>query len=51
MYSRLRLFELKITKFKTKHHFFYIELSKVLEMGNFRFLANFRVLYSICVGD
>ena len=43
MFSRLRLFELKNTKFKTIHHFF-IELSKDLEVVNFRFLANFRFL-------
>ena len=43
MYNKLRFFELKNTKFKTNHNFF-IELSKVLEMGNFRFLANFRFL-------
>ena len=32
MYSRLGLFELKNTKFKTKK-FFFIELSKVLRGG------------------
>ena len=32
MYSKLRLFELKNTKFKIKH-FFYIELSKIFRSG------------------
>ena len=43
MYSRLRHFELKNTEFETKL-FFFIELSKVLEVANFRFLAHFRIL-------
>ena len=43
MYSKLRFFYLKNTKFKTNHHFF-IELSKILLVVNFRFLANFRFL-------
>ena len=34
------LFELNSTKFKTKHYYF-IELSKVLQVANLRFLANF----------
>ena len=36
MYSKVMLFELKNTKFKTKHCYF-IELSKILEVANFRF--------------
>ena len=40
MYSKLRLFELKNTKFKTKYLFF-IEL-RFLEVAKFRFVANFR---------
>ena len=43
MYSTLRFLELKNTKLKTNHDFF-IKLSKVLEVQNFRFLANFRFL-------
>ena len=43
MYSSLRFFELKNTKFKTKNHFF-TELSKDLEVANFRFLVNVRFL-------
>ena len=50
MYSRLRLFELKNTKFKTKHHLF-IELSKILEVANFRFLANFRFFANTFVSE
>ena len=44
MFSRLRLFELKNTKFKTKYHFF-IEISKVLEVANFRFIT----LCGLCI--
>ena len=40
MSGKSRLFELKYTKFKTKNHFL-VELSKVLEVVNFRFLAKF----------
>ena len=43
MYSKSRIFELKNTKFKIKH-FFFIDLSKDLEVVNFRFLENFRFL-------
>ena len=43
MYSKFRHFELKYMKFKTNHPFF-IELSKVSEVVNFRFLANLRFL-------
>ena len=45
IYSRSRLFELKNTKFK-KHNivFFFIELSKVFQVANFRFLSNFTFL-------
>ena len=42
MYSKLRLFELKNANFQTKHHF--LHKIKVLEVVNFRFLANFRFL-------
>ena len=49
MYSRLRLFELKKqNKLKTKHNFFFIELSKLLEVLNFTFLGNFRFLTLVC---
>ena len=48
MYSRLKLIGLKNTKFKTKRHIF-IELSKVLEVVNFRFLANFRFLTLVSI--
>ena len=52
MYSKLRGgggggggggVELENTRFKTNYHLF-IELSKVLEVANFRFLADFRFL-------
>ena len=48
MYSKLRLFELKNTILRQKHHFF-IKLTKVLEVANFRFLANFKFLTLICL--
>ena len=41
MYSRLRFFELKNTSVR-QNIIFFIELSKVLEVVNFRFLANFK---------
>ena len=46
MFSKLRLFELKNTKFKTKRLFSReLIISKVfLEVGKFTFLANFRSL-------
>ena len=36
-------FELKYTKFKTKHHFLH-RLTKILEVTNFRYMANFRFI-------
>ena len=52
MHKKSRFFELQYTKFKTKHLFF-IELTEVSEMANFRLLANFRftvtlTLYPVC---
>ena len=44
MYSKLRFFELKNSKFKTNHHFF-IELRKVLI--NWRILDFWRILDSL----
>ena len=44
MYSKLKLSELKSTTFKTKKIIFFIKLTKVLEVANFIFLANFRFL-------
>ena len=50
MYCRLRLFVLKNTMFKTKHHFF-IELGKILAVVNFRFLVNLdSLLYHLLFG-
>ena len=48
MCSKLRLFELKNTNFETKHIIFFIKLTKVLEVANFRFLVNFRFL-TVCL--
>ena len=46
MYSKLWLFELKNNQFVDKNIIFFIKLTKVLEVENFRFLANFRFLTS-----
>ena len=39
MYSKLRFLELQITSLRQKKFFFFIELSKVLEVAKFRFLT------------
>ena len=45
MYSKLRLFEMKNTKFNTKYHFLHrINFIKVLQVENFMYLVNFRFL-------
>ena len=51
MYSKLRLSELQKCQVKTKHHLFFIELTKILELANFRFRPNFRFLtvYLCCL--
>ena len=43
MYSKLRLLELKNTILR-QNIIFFIKLTKVLEVANFRFLANFKFL-------
>ena len=43
MHSKLRLLELKNSKYKTKH-LFSKNYSRFLEVANFRFLVNFRFL-------
>ena len=43
MQGKFRLFELKNTKLKIKHNFF-LEFTKVLEVANIKFPANFRFL-------
>ena len=39
MYSKLKLSELKNTNFKAKKIVFFIKLTKLLEVANFRFLT------------
>ena len=47
MYSKFRLFELKIPNLR-QNIIFIIKLTKVLEVANIRFLANFRFLTLLC---
>ena len=45
MYSKLWLFELKKYQFLDKNIIFFIKLTKVLEVANFRFLTLSNIVY------